>query len=131
MKLENLVFQKKAKNYAHVNLSYPNVKVTGVRTAGHRSGVRISFRMCASLYGNNTYCVYAIAGNRLYFMFSSESWDGYKLQIASSSKKSKSKPYNPTKSFVISGNNEVSKFISAKEYTPKLDNECGLWYIEY
>lgn len=128
MKFENLVFQNKSRkggSRGARNYAYPNVSCSGVK-AGHGSSKRVvfTFRACDTLYSSNNYCCYAIAGNRIYFMFCGESDSAYKLMKVRSSAKEK-------RQLGIQYNKETSKFISSKEYTPKLDNECGLWYIEY
>lgn len=125
MKLENLVFQtKKTMGRGSVNKSYPNVrvsKISGGRPNRYRT--RIVFRCCDTLYSSNTHVTYAIAGNRLYFMFCGYSNQAYKLRTASKT--------TTIPCLTVQHNKEISKFIRDEEYTPKLDNECGLWYIEY
>lgn len=128
MKLENLVFQKKSSKggFGCRNYSYPNVRCSAAHTGHGYKKTEFTFRACDTLYESNTHCVYAIAGNRIYFMFCGESNSAYKLTVP---------PHAKDKARVrklgIQYNKETSKFISDKEYTPKLDNECGLWYIEY
>lgn len=123
MKFENLVFQKKAGGGARTySYSYPNVTIRRGNSGGKRTKTVCTFRACDSLYESNTHCVYAIAGNRLYFMFCGDSKSAYKLFKPTNSK---------TYQMHVQYNKEISKFIRDKEYTPKLDNECGLWYIEY
>lgn len=122
MKLENLVFQnKKNVGLSSVNKSYPNVRVSKAKGGRGSYRTRIAFRCCDTLYSSNTHVTYAIAGNRLYFMFCGDSRQAYKI-----SNLNKSIPI-----LIIQYNKEISKFIRNDEYTPKLDNECGLWYIEY
>ena len=122
MKFENLVFQnKKHVGSIPVNTSYPNVRVSRITAGRGYYRIRIAFRCCDKLYSSNTHVTYAIAGNRLYFMFCGDSKQAYKLGNLN-----KRIPV-----LVIQYNKEISKFIRNDEYTPKLDNECGLWYIEY
>lgn len=124
MKFENLVFQnKKRGGNRQVNTGYPNVYVSKTSCGNSKYRTRISFRCCDTLYSSNTHVVYAIAGNRLYFMFCGDSNQAYKLTF---SNKTTKVPF-----VVVQYNKEISKFIRDEEYTPKLDNECGLWYIEY
>lgn len=123
MKLENLVFQNK-KNVGRclVNKSYPNVRVSRVKNGNSGYRTRVAFRCCDTLYSSNNHVTYAIAGNRLYFMFCGDSNQAYSLKT----------PKNSTIPVVtIQYNKEISKFIRDNEYTPKFDSECGLWYIEY
>lgn len=124
MKLENLCFQNKKTvgGKYRVNTSYPNVYVSRVKSGHKNYRTRVSFRACDTLYLSNAYATYAIAGNRLYFMFCGDSKQAYKLVKSS---KSSSVPC-----IIIQYNKEISKFIRDEEYTPKLDNECGLWYVE-
>ena len=125
MKMENLVFQKKcAWGGGHGNYSYPNVTIKRMSSGHKEFRTKIAFRCCDNLYSSNKYCVYAIAGNRLYFMFCGDSRQAYKMH----------KPKGMTSEYyyiAVQYNKEMSKFIRNEEYTPKLDNECGLWYIEY
>ena len=127
MKFENLVFQNKSRkgNRGARNYAYPNVSCSSVKAGGSRRRVVFTFRACDTLYSSNNYCCYAIAGNRIYFMFCGESDSAYKLTKVPGSAKLEKRQLG------IQYNKETSKFISSKEYTPKLDNECGLWYIEY
>lgn len=126
MKLENLVFQKRSSKGSHSkggNYSYPNVRCSSIANGHGKRRTVFKFRACDTLYESNTHCVYAIAGNRLYFMFCGDSDTAYKLTTLTRSKK--------VRQLSVQYNKEISKFIRDEEYTPKLDNECGLWYIEY
>lgn len=123
MKLDNLVFQKKRCSGGRGGrLGFPYIRVRMMKT-GKFYKTKIIFGNCQQFYASNKCCVYAIAGNRLYFMWCGESSDAYKMNKTSAS--SKGSVY-----IAIQYNKEVSKFIRDREYTPKLDNECGLYYIE-
>lgn len=127
MKIENLIFQKKSirgRSSVGRTYSYPNVCCSSVSNGHGTKKTVFRFRSCDSLYSSNNYCVYAIAGRRIYFMFCGESASAYKLTNPSKSKKH-------LRVLTVMYNKETSKFIRDDEYTPKLDNECGLWYIEY
>ena len=131
MKLENLVFQKRSgfgsRSNASRTYSYPNVRCSSVCSGHGTKRTVFRFRGCDTLYDSNNYCVYALAGNRMYFMFCGESDSAYKLTVPAPYKNKK----NKLRVLSVQYNKETSKFIRDKEYTPKLDNECGLWYIEY
>jgi len=130
MKIENLVFQKKCRRGGYSSVgrtySYPNVCCSSMNKGHGTKKVVFRFRSCDTLYSSNNYCVYALAGNRLYFMFCGESDSAYKLTIPTNAKHK-----NKLRVLSIQYNKETSKFIRDKEYTPKLDSDCGLWYIEY
>lgn len=130
MKLENLVFQKKSargRGNAGRTYSYPNVCCSCVASGHGTKKTVFRFRSCDTLYDSNNYCVYALAGNRMYFMFCGESDSAYKLTVPTNTEQCK----NKLRVLTVQYNKETSKFIRNEEYTPKLDNECGLWYIEY
>ncbi len=123
MKLDNLVFQKKrCSGGLKSRLGFPYIRVRTMKT-GKFSKTKIIFGNCQQFYSSNKYCVYAIAGNRLYFMWCGESLDAYKMIKTSASSKC-------SVFIAVQYNKEVSKFIRDREYIPKLDNECGLYYIE-
>ena len=131
MKLENLTFCKKSRRFGHGRILVPSIKVTLVKSGGRdKSMVRIAFHSCIDLYNSNTYCRYAIAGNRLYFMFSCSDDNSYKLSYSSHCRNHKYDE-RAAKSIGVRRDRELSKFVSEDFYTPKLDNECGLYYIEY
>ena len=128
MKLENLTFCKKS-NCGGSTIDVPAIKVTMNGKVGKQVRVRIAFHSCVDLYKSNTYCRYAIAGNRLYFMFTCSDDNSYNLKF--SSHYSKVPDERRARSFTVTKDKELSKFAKSDYYTPKLDNECGLYYIEY
>jgi len=137
MKLENLTFCTKGSNGNCQRISVPAVKVTLVKTGTRKSvgktAVRVAFHSCAKLYASNNNCRYAIAGNRLYFMFTSSTDNSYKLGISTYHPRTLNYKDNPelkVKSFTVAKDKELSKFVCKEHYTPNLDNECGLYYIE-
>lgn len=122
MKLENLTFSQKGSYGNRYLYTVPSVRIS-LYCQGKRQSVVVSFYNCDNLYKSNTYCRYAIAGNRLYFMYCVKSESAYALSKLSKTSKNRK--------FQVMYNKELSKFVRSGVYTPKLDNECGLWYIEY
>lgn len=123
MKLENLTFSTKAvMGGRRLVYEYPVVRISQINEK-HPS-ISIVFHNCLNIYKTNTHCRFAIAGNRLYFMFSTKAKVAYSMTT----------PHNctaDTKRFVVatSVNGELTKFVNDNVYTPKLDEECGLYYI--
>ncbi len=123
MKFENLTFSCKSRRCGKRNrYTVPSVRFSLQKLKKRGDLIVISFPMCDSMYTSNNHVRYAIAGNRCYFMFCGESEVAYKMTKTGTSK---------TNRIGVMYNKELSRFVRDIVYTPKLDNECGLWYVEY
>lgn len=131
MKLEELKFIGRALTgrygHRHGNGIFPRVFVRKSKdssSAVKPYRIRVAFHCCDNIILDNSYCVYSIINNRLYFKFLDNESEcvGYKI----------SKPKSCYSKLVMFRSTEaLSKFVRDVEYKPKFDNECGLWYIEY
>lgn len=121
MKLENLDFSVNPMSTRQKS----TVPAVSVRlTSKNNNIVKVTFYAFKDFYGDKHYVRFAIAGNRLYFLFSVCKGVGHTLLKCSSSVKS------DTVFFNCASNKELSKFVDTRNlYTPKLDEECGLYYI--
>ena len=123
MKIENLSFSVKGGASRGASYTTPTVRVRFMKVR-NKQGICVYMYRMSHIYKDAMYIRYARAGNRLYFLFTSSADKSYKMVIPCNSKQS------DVRLLKIMSNDEVSCFVSDKGYTPKLDPECNLYYIE-